>query len=270
MRLVYVNQAEKPFRAFIEHTHSFWEIILVTEGLGVYTVGDRHIEASAGTIICVPPGVRHGTASEGGLKDCCAAYEDVVPATGSETIILRDSEQGDIRHLLDMLYRTVRHTPPNARHLTEALNMTLWELLGSMAASDEQDNRAVVRLKASLMDGMADPEFDIGRAMDETGFSRGYLRRLFRESEGEPPIAWLNRRRIEQAASYLRQYDNLYTIQQIGTMVGVPDVCRFSKLFRRYKGLSPRAYAKIRRLEPAGEMIDPEKYLDDSMFHPQA
>lgn len=41
------------------HTHPYAETFIIRAGRGLYTVGDRAIEAGAGQILVVPPGVPH-------------------------------------------------------------------------------------------------------------------------------------------------------------------------------------------------------------------
>lgn len=41
------------------HTHPYAETFIIRAGHGLYTVGDKTIEAKAGQILVVPPGVPH-------------------------------------------------------------------------------------------------------------------------------------------------------------------------------------------------------------------
>jgi mannose-6-phosphate isomerase-like protein (cupin superfamily) len=41
------------------HSHPYAEIFIIRQGTGLFTVGDRQIEASAGQIVIVPPDTPH-------------------------------------------------------------------------------------------------------------------------------------------------------------------------------------------------------------------
>ncbi len=47
------------------HTHPYPETFIIRSGRGLYTIGDETIEAQAGQILVVPPGVPHKFANLG-------------------------------------------------------------------------------------------------------------------------------------------------------------------------------------------------------------
>ena len=71
--------------------------------------------------------------------------------------------------------------------------------------------------------------------MCQTGF-----RAKFRRLKGMSPIEYRNYLRIKHAAELLRNED--YTVTEAAENVNLPDLCYFSRLFKRYMGVSPRDY----------------------------
>ncbi len=63
---------------------------------------------------------------------------------------------------------------------------------------------------------------------------------LFAEVVGMSPIAYLNRFRVSAACDLLRKTE--IPIGEIAAAVGVEDRLYFSRMFRRWKGVSPREY----------------------------
>jgi AraC-like DNA-binding protein len=74
------------------------------------------------------------------------------------------------------------------------------------------------------------------------GMSDDYLTYCFRQELGMTPIAYLNRYRVMQAKSLLKESDR--TITQIALDVGFSDSGYFSRVFRREVGVSPDAYRR--------------------------
>lgn len=70
-----------------------------------------------------------------------------------------------------------------------------------------------------------------------------YLSTLFFQKTNQHFSDYLNQIRIEQSKRLL-QTENL-TIQQIGEKTGFINQGYFSKIFKRYVGISPKEYQKI-------------------------
>ena len=70
--------------------------------------------------------------------------------------------------------------------------------------------------------------------------SRSYLLRLFKDTSGLPPMAYLARRRVEAAAEQLLHSTD--PVSQIGRAVGWPDQNYFARRFKAHFGLSATTY----------------------------
>lgn len=74
--------------------------------------------------------------------------------------------------------------------------------------------------------------------------SPNHLIKLFREHLGVPPLRWCNQERTNHA-SVLLDTTGL-TVAQIADQCGFSNPYHFSRVFRQYQGLSPRAYRQKR------------------------
>lgn len=72
------------------------------------------------------------------------------------------------------------------------------------------------------------------------GYTPQYLSSLFHRDMGMSIQAFLQRLRIEEACRLMAQRD--LSLTDIALSVGYSDAKHFSKVFRKYKGLSPREY----------------------------
>ena len=81
-----------------------------------------------------------------------------------------------------------------------------------------------------------------------TRLSARYFSCAFKRSFGEPPHAYLVRRRIEKAQEMMLTTDE--TLSQIALACGLSDQAHLSRLFRRATGATPNAWRRERRGEP--------------------
>ncbi len=73
------------------------------------------------------------------------------------------------------------------------------------------------------------------------GFSSAYLRRLFANAFGMPPVEYVQRFRIEKACQLLST--GYYSVTECAVRCGFSSPCYFSKEFRRFMNVTPKQYA---------------------------
>lgn len=77
-----------------------------------------------------------------------------------------------------------------------------------------------------------------------------YFSNLFAQRFGMPPLQYLNRRRIEHAQR--RLWDDKVTVAEVAAALGFADQFHFSRMFKRFTGLSPLPYRRQRLLRLNG------------------
>lgn len=77
--------------------------------------------------------------------------------------------------------------------------------------------------------------------VNHIGYGRSRFFQLFKRQTGVSPLEWLNRTRIDMATRRLAQRPG--SIASVAREVGLPNMTYFARLFRRYVGTTPRAYA---------------------------
>ena len=263
VRLNYINRSSEPCYSFPEHVHPFWEMILTIEGTGVQIAGGQELPFHPGSVLLIPPQVPHGTVSEEGCREISISFYDFIPLGEGRLLRLQDDEKGHLRYLAEWIIQTLQATDESTPSLTDALLLSLYQTLAGLARDPAGVPAEVLRLQTLLAEQMDDADLDVGAVMDSLGYSRGYLRRIFREVTGMPRLAWLNHRRIETAKQLFRQYPEVLTVRQIGTMIGFADPYYFSKLFKKQTGISPTAYRQRFLNDPGREVPMPEQFGTD-------
>ena len=69
-----------------------------------------------------------------------------------------------------------------------------------------------------------------------------YINRIFKKTTGKTIFVYLNELRIEQAKQLLS--NGIYSISNVAEKTGFHDVYYFSKVFKKYAGITPGAYLK--------------------------
>lgn len=77
----------------------------------------------------------------------------------------------------------------------------------------------------------------------QVGFSSSYFSTLFRKETGKNFLEYLMDVRIEEAKVLLRE--SRMTIEMVAKSVGVNDYKRFSKMFKKNTGISPKEYRNL-------------------------
>lgn len=87
----------------------------------------------------------------------------------------------------------------------------------------------------------------ISELAEEYGLGVSTVKKYFRQMYGEPPYAYLKRRRMEEAAFLLGRDER--SVTEIAESVGYQNASKFSAAFRDIYGMSPLEYKKKSRLE---------------------
>lgn len=101
-------------------------------------------------------------------------------------------------------------------------------------------NDIVTAVIADMTEHLLDTDYDINNKIHEMGYTIGHFRKLFRKETGTSPHHFLISHRIEHACKLMQQ--SSLPIQKIAIQSGFKDPLYFSKLFRKYKGMSPSTY----------------------------
>jgi len=253
------------------HTHSFFEIAVVTGGAGAHRTLAGERELRVGDVMVLRPGVWHGFERCRGLDlyNCCFSTD----LLGRELVWTR--EDPSIGHLLwtgpysdqrrgiltshlddDGLAECVRHLDGLHDLRLSPVETHRGDIVGWLSLILSATARAVARAEAapagrprthaSVLDAMRMMEerpahpWTLTALAAELHLAPGYLVRLFKSATGLPPMAYLSRQRVELAAARLLHTDQ--SISRIGESVGWPDQNYFARRFRSHYGLSASAY----------------------------
>ncbi|GIO92763.1 MULTISPECIES: AraC family transcriptional regulator [Paenibacillus] len=104
---------------------------------------------------------------------------------------------------------------------------------------DVADIERGVRQAERLISTQYHQQLSIGQLASTLGYHRAHLSKAFKQHTGLSPMQYLMRVRMEKAKSLLR---TSFSIQEIASSVGFNDALYFSKLFRKWTGMTPSEY----------------------------
>ena len=134
-------------------------------------------------------------------------------------------------------------SPARSSQMAYSIAMQLAdELLAWGEVRTSSKRPAAIERAVSLVHGAAGAPVDVGRMAEASGYSRYHFSRLFSAVEGVPPARYRLRVRMEEAARRLQTEPD--PIKIIAQRCGFADANYFTKLFRRYYGMTPRDFRR--------------------------
>ncbi|TXS41967.1 helix-turn-helix domain-containing protein [Streptomyces sp. OR43] len=110
-----------------------------------------------------------------------------------------------------------------------------------MSRASEDSNRRMLRARDAMDRAYSQP-LDVPALARIAHVSEAHFSRTFRDTFGETPHRYLQRRRVERAMFLLRETDR--SVTDICFEVGFGSTGTFSRTFREIVGRSPRVYRK--------------------------
>ena len=104
-------------------------------------------------------------------------------------------------------------------------------------------NNFTMQAKIMADQHFCEKEFSVQQVADEIGISKNYFISMYKNQMGIGYWEYVTQLRMEKAQNLLRMTDD--TIVLIADKVGYDNEYYFSRKFKAYYGMSPRAYRKI-------------------------
>lgn len=222
------------------HSHILYEIIYYTEGTGFLKTADKDYPFAPGTIIIVPPDIKHGSVSRTGFKNTCVCYDFGWLFSFKEPVILNDNEMSEGKKLVELIFynRFASNEYLNCLCKTYATFLNTIMEVDNIVTSDIQEIINQISINAS------DCEFNVSTLLDSSRYSKDYIRAIFKKRTGKTPTEFLTSVRMYNACHLIELYKNTLSLPEIAERSGFLDYSYFSKLFKKYIGETPIEFRK--------------------------
>lgn len=108
-----------------------------------------------------------------------------------------------------------------------------------------KDHSPIIQKLTTRIDADLTADLSLRAQADELGVNASYLSSLFKKEVKTTYTDYVNKKRIEYAMQLLKTTSN--QIQNIAQQCGILDLNYFSKVFKKYTGVTPMKYREMNR-----------------------
>ena len=229
-----------------KHTHQAWEIIYCTSGSGSITFqnGER-LEYKKDDIIAIAPRVIHSNTSVTGFTNLNFTIENF-SAPFSESTIFHDNENTDLFHAISQAHYYFHSRYANRDNVIALLSDLIACYINICVGNPTLSSYTQV-IENSIISNFSDPNFTIDACLSEIPLSKEYLRKIFTREKKQSPLQFLTEKRLNSAQKLLlAKSENNLSIKEIAEDSGFSDQLYFSRVFKKFTGISPQNYCAPR------------------------
>ena len=263
------------------HWHIEYELIRILRGELLMTISEDEFTAREGDIVFIKGGLLHGGIPKNCLYECLVFNLDslILSSHAAERLLKKITGDSVSVYSIFRAGSASLHTanvktdspavPTADSRLTEIISTlfgqmrlrregyeltvigSLYEFFGYILehklytegpSVQQKDAQRIEHLKKALE--MIENSYADCLTLDdlasEAGMNSKYFCRYFREMTHRTPIDYLNYYRVEQACFKLATTNE--SITDVGLSCGFNDVSYFIKMFKKYKGVTPKKY----------------------------
>lgn len=251
----------------VYHDHDFTELAYILSGKGRYLVAGKEFDVEAGDLVICNPGVMHThivvNPKEPTIEFISGFTDFHFKNMSPNSIELENGgcvihTTAELKQEISMhCYTMIAERESNQigryfmfkTHLMQMLLLVMREIsdvekTDQKGCNFESYNKsyAVNRIIYYLNENYEN-KISLEQIAHNIYLSPVYISKIFKEETGESPINYLIKIRLEKAKEILLN-DEGGSIKSIANQVGYEDVYHFSKLFKKYYGVSPLYYRK--------------------------
>lgn len=276
LKLIPFVQVESGPTEIPRHCHDFLELVFVIDGSCEHVLDDRRFLIAKGDVFFINNKAFHSFRFEEG-KEMVFINFCFLPEFLEEAITLEKIESGILFTLVEPFFR-IEDNFIYKLNVEDDVFYRLLHLACSIVdaynrAYPEKDESAMVLFKAFMMQIYAEygklgfqsltvfkrrdkiiqeivqsiesnylEDVKIEDILQPVGVGRTRANELFKSIEGETIVHYINRKRVEHAASLLRATG--MDILDVALESGFNDLSYFNRLFKKFTGSTPSAFRK--------------------------
>ncbi len=246
------------------HWHKEFELIRVKSGTLTLYIDDLEYNLTAGDVITVNCGSLHRGVPENCVYECVVAnldmllcscdsdslFRPIINGESSVYVLLNQNDGRLYRAAVDVFGAMVSSEPFGNLSVMSTLFAFFHELYKSQSVVPcrKPRNGNHTKTVSQIIDWIEDnigETFSLETLAKKAGLNPKYFCRVFKISTGKTPIDYINSLKIEHACVLMTQGAS---VTESAVQCGFSDMCYFSKMFKKYRGVSPSAWTKTLKL----------------------
>lgn len=247
------------------HWHVEFEFIRVLEGNLLLTLDEQEYNVSKNSSVFIPSGALHSAIPENDCvydcivmdpnmllnkSDTCCKFIQQIMNHELEIQSIYDENYNDIHQIIWTLFDAIASKSTGYQLLVQG---ALYQFFGVTISQDyrpeissrtKRDLKRITQLKTALefIENSYTSNITLKEMSDSVQMTPKYFCRFFREMTHRSPVDYLNYYRIERAC-YLLLTTN-QSITEVAYNTGFNDLSYFIKIFKKYKGVTPKQYVR--------------------------
>lgn len=150
-----------------------------------------------------------------------------------------DNEKGLVSKDISSLFRMIEKCD-SIRELNSILEEIAIHVVSRVNSFNHKSIKLIMKKALDFLEEHYTEQISLNEVAEHTFVSTYYISRMFKKELGKNFVDHLNEIRIQKAKELLK--DVKYKTYEIAEMVGIPDAHYFSKLFKKYEGVTPSEY----------------------------
>ena len=253
------------------HWHKEWEIIHIIEGTFTVHTDNQVYIAHSGDILLIRDGMLHGGTPKNCIYECFlfdlhGLYRNLEPVKKYLRPVYHQQllpdiyypvgQRPEISGVISLLSDAYHQNTPNDSFnnpielivlgsISQLFSTILQNGLYTSNETSSLDNTRKIDLIKTILEYI-ELHYASSITLEElakvAGMNPKYFCRFFRTITHQTPIDYVNMYRIEKAAQML--YNTRLPVTDVCMECGFNDSSNFIKVFRKYKGMTPKQYRK--------------------------
>ncbi|MDJ1506678.1 AraC family transcriptional regulator [Xanthocytophaga agilis] len=256
------------------HNHTYFEIIFIQNGNGWHTINDNRFPYKEGNVFLLTPGDYHTFEIETTTRFCYLKFTELYLKSNGflpeqdewfrqlEFILhTHNLLPGDVlrneqdRILVTQLLEVLLHESDTRKMYSESivqnclksmLDIIARNIIVKKEAVKQPDRDLLTELTTYVRRYIYEPEkLRIQHLAEQFNLSSNYIGIYFKRKMGESLQQYILQYKLKLIETRLLYSDR--TISEIGYELGFTDESHLNKIFRKYKGMSPKAFRLQKR-----------------------
>ncbi|MCI9077781.1 MAG: AraC family transcriptional regulator [Lachnospiraceae bacterium] len=247
-----VGTASPEYHVLRENGLVSHQILFTLDGEGILNIDNKSFVNKKGTIFYVKPGISHEYYPLGGQWTTCWVVfrgdylAEIMQRLGFPDYICKKPKSIDnIKRLFDMIYASAK----SSGSMDEKCSLLVYEYILAvrdvLLLNEDTPANSIIKNAITYIDKNFNKDISLHELSELCGISRQHFCRVFKKKMGMRPLEYLTKKRISEAKVLLINTNK--SIAAIGEETGYNDANYFGMVFKKYEGISPGEYRKIKK-----------------------